>query len=622
VKEPEVLKPQKLMTEEARAAGHVGWDVYKAWFKAAGGIYIPFVIFIVFTADAGTGVISTWWLTYWSDSGSGKSQYYYLGMYALINLGVAIVNLIRSLFLAFIALKASKSMFRDMLGSVMTAPMSFFDTTPVGRLVNRFSKDIYTVDEKVVETGGMYLRTIFSVISTIAVISGVTPVFVFFMIPMILYYMHEQAFFTISYRELKRLDSTSRSPIYALLGESVDGVAVIRSFSAEDTLKKRLTNMLNKQQHAYFLVCAAQSWLAVRLELVGTLIITFTCLSAVAEQVMSGADPVFAGLAGLAVSYSMSVTQSLNWSVRMASDMEANMVAVERIQEYSQLEAEGDRITPVDATLPKGWPSSGAIDIMGAKLRYRSDLPLVLKGLDISIPAGSKVGVVGRTGAGKSTLMVGLLRIVELAEGSIEIDGQDIRQVGLAKLRANIAVIPQDPVLYSGTVRTNLDPFTEHSDDVLYEVLRRVGLYSGSSNAISGNASNMSLSSIGATATRISSLAEEVAEGGNNFSVGQRQLMVIARALLNGSKVVIMDEATAAVDAETDAAIQSVMKEEFKASTVITVAHRINTIMDSNYILVMSDGKAAEFDTPKKLLETGGLFRDLVQAAKSKQAMM
>lgn len=225
-------------------------------------------------------------------------------------------------------------------------------------------------------------------------------------------------------------------------------------------------------------------------------------------------------------------------------------------------------------------------------------------------------------GAGKSTLMVGLLRIVELAEGSIEIDGQDTRQVGLAKLRSNIAVIPQDPVLYSGTVRTNLDPFEDHSDDALYEVLLRVGLYSGANKGVSGSSSSLSLSSLGATATRINSLADEVTEGGSNFSVGQRQLLVIARALLNGSKVVIMDEATAAVDAETDAAIQSVMKDEFKESTVITVAHRINTIMDSNYILVMSDGKAAEFDTPKKLLETGGLFRDLVQAAQSKQAAM
>jgi len=426
---------------------------------------------------------------------------------------------------------------------------------------------------------------------------------------MILYYMKEQAFFTVSYRELKRLDSTSRSPIYALLGESVDGVAVIRSFMAEKSLSDRMTSMLDNQQHAYFLVCAAQSWLAVRLELVGTLIITFACLSAVAEHALAGADDVFAGLAGLAISYALSVTQSLNWSVRMASDFEANMVAVERIMEYTKLESEGARRTPVDDKLPANWPSSGEVEMKGAKLRYRPGLPLVLKGLDLRIPAGSKVGVVGRTGAGKSTLMVALLRVVELAEGEVVIDGQDTREIGLAKLRFNIAVIPQDPVLYSGTLRTNLDPFDDYADDKLYEVLDRVGLHT----ITTASSSSASLSSLGRA--RVESLSDEVTEGGSNFSVGQRQLLVIARALLHGSKLVIMDEATAAVDAETDAAIQKVMRVEFAKATVITVAHRINTIMDSDYILVMSDGRAAEFDRPKTLLDRGGLFRDLVEAA-------
>ena len=216
--------------------------------------------------------------------------------------------------------------------------------------------------------------------------------------------------------------------------------------------------------------------------------------------------------------------------------------------------------------------------------------------------------------------MVALLRIVELSEGSIYIDGENTEKVGLAKLRSNIAVIPQDPVLYSGTVRTNLDPFDDYSDEKLYEVLARVGL----SSAVTHSSSSLSLSSLGQSArsqnqsSRVESLADEVTEGGSNFSVGQRQLLVIARALLNGSKLVIMDEATAAVDAETDAAIQKVMREEFSAATVLTVAHRINTIMDSSYILVMSDGRASEFDTPKKLLEQGGLFRDLVQAAQNK----
>lgn len=276
-----------------------------------------------------------------------------------------------------------------------------------------------------------YLQTLFSVLSTIVVISAITPVFTVCLVPIICYYAIEQAYFTLTYRELKRIDSVNRSPIYALLGETVDGVAVVRAFGAQQSLIKRLTAMLDAQQHAYFLTCTAQSWLAVRLELIGTLIITFACtfiiqtframyqigdsplmscsfgitgLSATIEHIRSGADDVFAGLAGLAISYALSVTQSLNWSVRMASDLEANFVAVERIKEYTDIDSEADRYTEVDNTTAKDWPSGGQIVFDKAKLRYRPELPLVLKGLEICIPARSKVGVVGRTGAGKSTL--------------------------------------------------------------------------------------------------------------------------------------------------------------------------------------------------------------------------
>jgi ABC-type multidrug transport system fused ATPase/permease subunit len=533
-------------------------------------------------------------------------------------------------------------------------------------ILHALSADIFTIDEQLMNTLRTYLQTLFNVFSTIVVISGVTPMFTICLIPILIFYVVEQNFFTVrirfsisrlsitnlarahlcpflspqlTYRELKRLDSVNRSPIYALLGESVDGVAVIRAFSAEESLHRRLTSMLDIQQHAYYLTCAAQSWLAVRLELVGTLIVTFACLSATLEHANAQSNENFAGLAGLAISYALSVTQSLNWSVRMASDMEANMVAVERVQEYTSIETEGSRRTPEDEKLPDSWPTKGDIVFQGAKLRYRQGLPLVLKGLDIHIPAGSKVGVVGRTGAGKvcislllyfvllastvshasppppacsptkSTLMVALMRIVELCEGKILIDGQDINGVGLATLRRNIAVIPQDPVLFSGTVRTNLDPFNDFTDEQLYETLARTGLYTG----MSIGSSSHSLSS--GSQSHVNSLSDTVAEGGNNFSVGQRQLLVIARALLCGAKIVIMDEATAAVDAETDSAIQKVMRTEFADATTITVAHRLNTIMDSDYILVMSDGRAAEFDTPDKLLQTGGLFRDLCLAA-------
>jgi ATP-binding cassette, subfamily C (CFTR/MRP), member 1 len=311
--------------------------------------------------------------------------------------------------------------------------------------------------------------------------------------------------------------------LYALLGESVDGAAVIRAFGAQETLYQRMVTILDKQQHAYFLTCTAQSWLAVRLELVANLIVTFACASAVLQHALDGANTRFAGLAGLAISYSLSVTQSLNWSVRMASDLEAAMVSVERIKEYSTLESEGAQTTPIDTKVEGNFPSTGTIEFIGAKLRYRPELPLVLNGLDLKIPGGSKVGVVGRTGAGKSTLMVSLMRIVELDEGKICIDGIDTHTLGLSKLRGSIAVIPQDPLLFSGTVRTNLDPFDDYTDKVLFEVLERVGLY----KPLGGK--NMSSDSlVGMSNNRVDSLDNIVSEGGSNFSVGQRQLLVIA----------------------------------------------------------------------------------------------
>jgi ABC-type multidrug transport system fused ATPase/permease subunit len=380
----------------------------------------------------------------------------------------------------------------------------------------------------------------------------------------------------MTYRELKRLDSVNRSPIYALLGETIDGVATIRAYNCEPSLMVRLKTMLDLQQNAYYLLCVAQCWLAIRLELVGTLFITLACLLSVWQHQTRGGDPHFAGLAGLSISYALSVTQALNWSVRMASDLEASMVAVERVREYCQVESEAPRDTEADLTLSNDWPTGGEISFKNASLRYRNGLPLVLRGLNIDIPAKSKIGVVGRTGAGKSTLMVSLLRIVELESGNVFIDGQDIRTLGLTKVRSNIAVIPQDPVLFSGTIRTNLDPFNEFADADLLEVLNRVGLFT----EMKASSSTMSLSSLGLC--QVQSLLDIVKEGGSNFSVGQRQLLVIARALLCGASIVVMDEATAAVDATTDARIQKVMRSEFANSKCITVAHRINTIMDSD----------------------------------------
>lgn len=346
------------------------------------------------------------------------------------------------------------------------------------------------------------------------------------------------------------------------------------------------------------------------------MIVMSACLVAVLGHNQLAGNENFAGLAGLSISFALSITSTLNWTVRMASDVEGNFIAVERIQQYTSIVGEAPRLTSVDETLAMDWPVDGRIQFIDTKMRYRPGLPLVLKGLNISIPARSKVGVVGRTGAGKSTLMVALLRIVELASGSIKIDGIDIKSLGLKKLRSIIAVIPQDPVLFSGTIRTNLDPFSEYDDARLFQVLEHVGLYS----PLGKSSSQLSLSSetkaaSGGRTQPVKSLSEEVSSGGNNFSVGQRQLIVIARAMLTGARIVIMDEATASVDADTDARIQKVFCSEFNNATCITVAHRLNTIMDSDYVLVMDDGRAAEFDTPSNLLsKEDGIFRSLVDA--------
>uniref|UniRef100_A0A7S4AQQ3 P-loop containing nucleoside triphosphate hydrolase protein n=2 Tax=Pseudo-nitzschia australis TaxID=44445 RepID=A0A7S4AQQ3_9STRA len=599
----------KLMTIEERSTGHVGIDVYLYWARAAGGVWVAFIIILAFVAAEFIGVLSKWWLTYWSAHGTENNQMYFLGIYGLINLMTVVGLFLRIIFILMAGLRASRKIYSGLLQIIMHAPMSFFDTTPIGRIINRFGQDMYTIDSQIVTTLRSYISTILSVVSALVVNAGVSPAFTISIIPLVFYYAAQQKFFTMTYRELKRLDSVSRSPIYALLGETIDGVATIRAHAGEASLTLRLENMLDVQQNAYYLLCVAQCWLAIRLELVGTLIITLACLFPIWHHEYFGADPKFAGLAGIAISYALSITQSLNWSVRMASDLEASMISVERVRSYCQVESEASRDTNEDTRLPESWPSGGSIVFKNASLRYRPGLPRVLKGLDIELPKRSKIGVVGRTGAGKSTLMVSLLRIVELDSGKIFIDGQDTLKIGLTKLRSNIAVIPQDPVLFSGTIRSNLDPFGDFRDDDIFTVLTRVGLFTNTKASTSTD----SLSSLGLS--QLQSLHDIVKEGGSNFSVGQRQLLVIARALLSGASIVIMDEATAAVDADTDARIQKVMRSEFADATCITIAHRINTIMDSDFILVMDNGKAAEFDTPKKLIAKGGMFRDLVQAA-------
>ncbi|KAL7546200.1 hypothetical protein ACHAWF_009539 [Thalassiosira exigua] len=438
-------------------------------------------------------------------------------------------------------------------------------------------RHINTIDEMLINNFMTVMTNLTNILVTVVVLVSTVPLLVFILLFLAIYYKQQYAYFSQSNRELKDKQNT------------------VRAFEAEPALLSRLIDDLNKQQHAAYLLKVGVCWLGIRLEFIGTLIATVGCLSFVYHhQLNLIVNEVFASLAGVSLGYLLTLSLYLYFTIQVASEFKANMVAIEHIRQYIKVEQEAPHHIPADKALDKEWPSNGQIEFKNYQLRYRPDLPLVLKGVDIIIPSRAKVGIVGRTGSGKSTLMYGLTRLVEPAGGKIILDGIDITTVGLAKLRSNIAIVPQDPVLVSGTVRTNLDPFGQHHDDRLMDALDRVGLCTGGSSSA------------------VKTLEDKIDQDGSNFSAGQRQLLVIARALIGGAYVVICDEATSSIDAGADARIQQVFRDDFAHAMTLTVAHRLNTIMDSTHILVMSDGKVVEFDSPNNLLAKGGLFKDLV----------
>ncbi|TDH72543.1 hypothetical protein CCR75_004880 [Bremia lactucae] len=592
----------QLITDEDRSVGDVSWHIYKTWIVAFGGMCAGLVVISMFIAAQSLDLMSTCWLSYWSEqsrirgydneASAKKSQMFYVYIYMALNLVFVVALYIRAIILYKGGLRASKSLFQDLFARILRAPISFFDTTPTGRIVNRLSKDVYVVDENIPATWSMLLNISFSLLMTLVTISYATPPFMIILFPVLVGYYSSQRYFIKSSRELQRLDSISRSPVFALLSETLDGIPTIRAYRAETRFSTRNEEMIDRNQRAYFLNFAVNCWLALRLEFAGTLIATFAAIFAVLAH---SSDPergaASAGLAGVALTYAFSVTQPLNWSVRMLSQLQTQMVSVERIKSYTNMDTEAELSSVGKLPPAQEWPLAGTIEFRNVNLRYRPGLPRVLRNLSLSIRSQEKIGIVGRTGAGKSSLVVALMRLVELDSGSIVIDGLDIGTIGLHELRNKISIIPQDPVLFSGTVRSNVDPFDQFTDEQIWTSLRR-----------------------GHLAHIVSALDSPVDEKGSNFSVGERQLLCIARALLKRSRIILMDEATASIDVETDRKIQHSIREEFRDCTCLTIAHRINTILDADRILVMDHGAVGEFDTPKALqLKEDGLFKELVE---------
>ncbi|XP_035914951.1 multidrug resistance-associated protein 1 isoform X4 [Anopheles stephensi] len=578
---PDVPKT-KLIEQEKSETGSVKWEVYKHYLKSI-GLTLSVATVILNMIFQGFSIGSNLWLSRWSTDESAENDTsvrdMYLGVYGAFGAGQVLANFIASLTFALGALYAAKTMHELLLRYVLRWPMSLYDTTPLGRVLNRFSKDVDTVDNTLPQLIRSFLAQFFAVVATLVVISISTPIFAAVIVPIGVLYYAVQRFYVATSRQLKRLESVSRSPIYSHFGETIQGVQTIRAYSVQDRFITESDERVDSNQLCYCPSIIANRWLAVRLEMVGNLIILFAALFAVL-----GRETMNAGLVGLSVSYALQITQTLNWLVRMTSDVETNIVAVERIKEYGETKQEAAWELP-NSTLPRDWPEQGMVEFRDFQVRYREGLELVLRGISFTVKGGEKVGIVGRTGAGKSSLTLALFRIIESAGGSIVIDGQDIAQLGLHALRSRLTIIPQDPVLFSGTLRINLDPFNAQSDDDIWKALEHAHLKSFVKGLTAG-------------------INHEVTEGGENLSVGQRQLICLARALLRKTKVLILDEATAAVDLETDDLIQRTIRTEFKDCTVLTIAHRLNTIMDSDKVIVLDKGQIVEFAPPAELLQS------------------
>lgn len=574
--------------------GKVKWDVYLEYAKACN----PSSVILFLSATVTSMLVSVCanvWLKHWSEVntkyGYNPNIPKYLGIYFLLGIASSVLILIQTCVMwIFCTISGSKRLHNGMAVSVLRSPMSFFETTPIGRILNRFSNDIYKVDEVLGRVFGMFFSNTTKVLFTIIVICFSTWQFIFIVAPLGILYVYYQQYYLRTSRELRRLDSVSRSPIFANFQESLNGVTTIRAFDQVLRFKFLNQSRIDKNMSAYHPAISANRWLAVRLEFLGSVII----LGAAGLSILTlKSGHLTAGLVGLSVSYALQITQSLNWIVRMTVEVETNIVSVERILEYSRLPSEAPEYIEDFKPLTL-WPLKGEINFKNYSTRYRPELDLVLKNINLSIKQHEKIGIVGRTGAGKSSLTLALFRIIEASSGNIDIDDVDTSAIGLADLRHKLSIIPQDSQVFEGTIRSNLDPNERFTDEQLWKALELSHLKSHVMKMYDERNEDDEAEN---------ALNVAVSEGGSNLSVGQRQLMCLARALLVPSHVLILDEATAAVDVETDKVLQETIRSEFKDRTILTIAHRLNTILDSDRIIVLENGSVAEFDSPQSLLK-------------------
>ncbi|KAF9095081.1 hypothetical protein BGX29_009172 [Mortierella sp. GBA35] len=766
---------KRLVDEEARARGKVKLMVYNMYMKACGGTGFWITLLFILCVLRLLGVMEIWWIKVWTEDANdnlrklrpvgkfgifrwggaegdeddeGEDLDFYIGIYCFITLMAVFFTVVRMFWQFYGSLRASRSLYEELLVSIIRAPIRFFDTTPVGRIINRFSKDFEVIDTQMMMKMVTMVTDALGVITIVLIVSFVTPTFLIAAALISTAYYFIGAYYISASRELKRIESVTKSPLYSHFGETLVGVSTIRAFGVETRFMEEVLSKLDNNNAPYYFLWMCNRWLSIRVDFMGALVNFIAAILILLNGKLSS------GWAGISLVSALNFMGLIYWLVRIYTEMEMSLNSVERVQEYLHMPQEPPAIIE-GSRPPAGWPYDGTIEIKDLTMQYAPDLKPALEGITISVRPREKIGIVGRTGSGKSTLALSLFRFMEPTAGSIVIDGIDICKIGLEDLRSRLTIIPQDAVLFNGTIRSNLDPFQEHAEHEIWEALRRVhlvrsrGSRSGSASSMSSGPSNgqysgqpnfhhhphahhenglygmngslhphhleplhSGLDSLMLDAGSVSeyenevyndpfhpaacpqpmpatpavlspnsryesmepttqlvastpmiyghgsgllpvdpmsprvlcsafnqgetvesvpglpssphlqldqvdpfeSLDSPVSDGGHNFSQGQRQLLCMARALLRQSKVIIMDEATASVDFATDERIQTTIRNELGDSTLITVAHRLRTIMDYDRVLVLEEGRVVEFDSPINLITNpSSRFRDMVE---------
>ncbi|XP_061847183.1 ATP-binding cassette sub-family C member 10 isoform X2 [Colius striatus] len=621
-----------ILKEEEKKEGAVAFQVYKAYWLAVGSCMACSILFSLLLMQASRN-ISDWWLSYWISSISqtantsvmvcsasspspelllfsigglvspiqaldtspvpsngSQDVNFYLIVYGSIAGANSLFTILRAFLFAYGTFHAATVIHDRLLQRALKATVTFFDTTPTGRILNRFSSDLYCVDDSLPFILNIFLFNMYELLGMLVIITYGLPWIALVLLPLAALYFSIQRYYRRTSRELKRLCSITLSPIYTHFSETLSGLSSIRAMRATQRFELENQALLEQNQHCLFASKTAVQWLDIRLQMIGVTVITAIAGIAIIQHQKQLGNP---GLVGLALSYALSITNLLSGLISNFTQTETMMVSVERTEEYTtEIPTEPqDKLVQVAAD----WPSQGLVEFHQVVLAYRAGLPNALDGVTFTVYPGEKVGIVGRTGSGKSTLFLALFRMLELKSGRILLDGIESQLVGLEELRSRLAIIPQDPFLFSGSIRENLDPQGKRTDAELQEVLEQCHLRDA--------------------VTQLGGLYGELGEKGKNLSVGQRQLMCLARALLTQAKVLCIDEATASVDQKTDQLLQQTIRQRFADTTVLTIAHRLNTILDSDRVLVMQAGRVAELDSPSRLSQRdGSLFQHLLRS--------